>query len=709
MTKAKDHYGEVLMVPIYGPAAKAMTPLMTKDHLGGKGFGLVKMANMGIPVPPAYILPTPLCREYMLSPAATMFYVKETVIPAIKADLTSIFGYMPLVSVRSGARDSMPGMMDTILNVGLDTPTWKEWIARLGKHCARDCWTRLVESFTNVVAGVEKGDLQGKTDKAQCALYAKAMGHKFPDADGQLLEAIEAVFKSWGNERAKSYRRMNGISEELGTACVVQAMVFGNMDAQSCTGVLFSRDGSTGVKAIMGEYVINGQGEDVVNGGGAVKLPVADLHTWNPGVHAELVATTAKLEAEWRDMVDIEFTVQSGKLWVLQVRAGKRTAQAAIRIALDMNAEGTLSVAEAVLERVTLSQFFAARRPVINPEFSVEPDAKGLPASMGIAVGRVVFSSKEAVSAAAEGPVILLAEETNPDDIEGMNAAKGILTKLGGATCHAAVVARGMDKVCVVGCEALVKAGKGWAVEQGNVKKIIKEGDWISLCGVTGRVWLTAVPVVDGSNSEEVKTFEALALSLVDFLQVATTPAEVRPKGTLILAYHFSPEELAKAVSQLERGIIDLRTPADLFAAEDVALLGCTGQLAPAPATAFTSAMVHVVCKAVSAPGKLKYIGNNYLTGAHIASLVKAGVNPIHTVNSLEGLIMADGLCLMAPTWGSGLVDGEVVIKVRKMKAALGEKLEPLKITDRATIDEFSKGTVAMSALQVLQSLLRAA
>lgn len=413
-------------------------------------------------------------------------------LPQIKKHFTKAFGYMPLLSVRSGARVSMPGMMDTILNVGLDNDTIADWQERLGYECAMDSSCRLIEMYGSVVKGIPRHDFEGKDLAMRVDLYEDKTGESFPDADGQILGAIKAVFDSWDNDRAKVYRKMHNIPEEWGTAVVLQAMVFGNLNNQSATGVLFTRNPDSGENVVTGEYLVNAQGEDVV-AGIRTPDPLTGMADWNVKVYQELMTTVATLEKTRKDMQDVEFTIMDGKLYVLQTRNAKRSARAAVRIAVDM-VEEKLITPKVALKRVTAKQFDLAQQSVIDPAFTEDADFVGIPACSGVVTGVVMKSAKSAID--CKTPCILVTQETTPDDIAGMVAAKAVLTMTGGATSHAAVVARSMDKPCVVGL--------GASLNQFSV------GETISIDGATGRVWRKEVPVIDGGSDPYIQKFRAL-------------------------------------------------------------------------------------------------------------------------------------------------------------------------------------------------------
>jgi pyruvate,orthophosphate dikinase len=493
-----------------------------KDTLGGKGAGLAEMSRAKLPVPPGFTISTEVCNIY--------FQNKNTVPPEIHEQmleaLRTLEGRMEqklgdtenplLVSVRSGAKFSMPGMMDTILNLGLNDKTVKALEAKSNNpRFAYDCYRRFIQMYGNVVLEIPKGDFDevfdGQKKKAKAKLdtqltaddlkqviagykklVEKKTGKAFPqDAMQQLQGARDAVFRSWFNDRAKYYRKMNQIPDDLGTAVNVQAMVFGNMGETSATGVGFTRNPATGEKVFYGEFLENAQGEDVV-AGIRTPHPISELEKWNPAVYNQLREITTMLEKHYRDVQDFEFTVQDGKLYMLQTRNGKRTGPAAVRIAVDMVEEKLITKEEAVL-RVEPQQLDQLLHPVLDPasKKSLTKLAIGLPASPGAAVGTVVFTANEAVEKSAKAPVILVRKETVPDDIHGMEVAKGILTSRGGMTSHAAVVCRGMGTPCVAGAEAFTVSEhkKEVSVTVNGKTLTLKEGDWLSLDGSTGEVF----------------------------------------------------------------------------------------------------------------------------------------------------------------------------------------------------------------------------
>jgi phosphoenolpyruvate synthase/pyruvate phosphate dikinase len=483
-----------MKISTFGLGSETSGPY-SPEELGGKGAGLMYLTSIGVSVPPGFIIPTSVCAEYNKAPKTVMKAIAAAIKPHLSA-LKEKFGYMPLLSVRSGARASMPGMMDTILNVGLDETTAHGWVARLGTDCVADSRRRLIEMYGSVVKGLDRAKFHGRNGPETLKLYEEATGESFPNASMQLINSIEAVFRSWDNERAVFYRKMNGIPNEWGTAVTVQAMVFGNMNNKSATGVLFTRNPDTGENVVCGEFLPNAQGEDVV-AGTRTPLQLTAMAEWNPTVAAELMATVQKLEKDKRDVQDVEFTVENGKLYVLQTRNAKRTSKAAIKIALDMAAEGLILPGQ-VFVRLSFEDFLNAQASIIDPAFKGKPMGTGIPACSGIATGVVVTTA--AAATASKVPCILVTKETTPDDIAGMHAAKGVLTMTGGATSHAAVVARSMNKACVVGMSMDVN--------------LFVPGAVISIDGATGRVWNGIVPVVSGAGDADVARLTKLMVEL---------------------------------------------------------------------------------------------------------------------------------------------------------------------------------------------------
>ena len=504
-------------------------------HLGGKGANLAEMTNLGVPVPPGFTIATEVCKLYYENekqyPAGLDAQIDEN-LQKVEAAMNAKFGDAEnplLLSVRSGAAVSMPGMMDTILNLGLNDDTVKGLIARSeNERFAYDAYRRFVQMFGNVVLRVPHDEFEHLLEARKKAkgvtldteldatdllglvhefkqIIKRRTGDDFPDVPRQQLDmARDAVFESSGNPRAITYRRLNDISEELGrTAVNVQAMVFGNMGGSSGTGVAFTRNPSTGANVFYGEFLMNAQGEDVV-AGIRTPLPIAELQNLSPAAYTQLVDIGQRLEKHYRDMQDVEFTIQDGQLFMLQTRSGKRTGQAAVRTAVEMVEEGLIDKNTA-LTRVPAGDLDQLLHPRVDPSATVEVIAQGLPASPGAAVGKVVFTATRAEERAAAGEkVILVRAETSPEDIGGMDAAEGILTARGGMTSHAAVVARGMGKCCVAGCGSLfIHEDAREFYAQG---KRYAEGDYITLNGSTGDVLSGRVDLIQPELSGQFGT-----------------------------------------------------------------------------------------------------------------------------------------------------------------------------------------------------------
>ncbi|MEG6616360.1 pyruvate, phosphate dikinase [Peptococcaceae bacterium 1198_IL3148] len=506
-----------------------------KSLLGGKGANLAEMTNIGLPVPPGFIISTEACIDFYNAGQQFPAGMEEQVLAQVKhlEEVTGKkFGSKEnplLVSVRSGAVISMPGMMDTVLNLGLNDETVAGLAANTNNpRFAYDCYRRFIQMFGDVVLGIEHHKFESVLDKKKFEknvsfdnqltaedwqdvieqfkdIVEREYGKPFPqDPSEQLFNAIYAVFNSWNTERAVVYRKVHKIPDDLGTAVNIVTMVFGNMGDDSGTGVAFTRNPSTGEKKLYGEYLINAQGEDVV-AGIRTPQPISKLEEEMPAVYQQFVDTYQLLEKHYRDMQDIEFTIERGKLWILQTRNGKRTAQAAIKIAVDMVSEGLITKEEAIT-RVDPNQLNQLLHRRIDPDAKLEVVAKGLPASPGSACGAVVFDADEAEKLAGEGEkVVLVRMETTPDDIHGIVVAQGVLTSRGGMTSHAAVVARGMGKPCVCGCEALKLDYANNTFTVGEL--VVKKGDVISIDGSSGQVMLGEVPMIDPELSDE---FQAL-------------------------------------------------------------------------------------------------------------------------------------------------------------------------------------------------------
>jgi len=510
-----------------------------KDLLGGKGANLAEMTNAGLPVPPGFTITTEACNEYYARGKQFPPGLWEQILEALRKveELTAKkFGDAQnplLVSVRSGAKFSMPGMMDTVLNLGLNSETLKGMIALTGnERFAYDAYRRLIQMFGRIVMGIDgrkfdqildsyKAKTQGKRDtdltpsmlqaiiRDYRELYRREIGKEFPeDPYEQLRLAIEAVFGSWFGKRAVDYRNLNKIPHDLGTAVNVQAMVFGNMGEDSGTGVAFTRNPSTGEKVLYGEYLINAQGEDVVAG---IRTPqkISELQKDLPEVGREFERIAQMLERHYRDVQDLEFTVERGRLYMLQTRTGKRTARAAVKIAVDMVKEGLITKEEALL-RVEPNHIYQLLLPRFDEEAKKKAHqtgaflASGLNASPGAASGMAIFDPDQAEHLGKQGkPVVLVRYETSPEDVHGMYASKGILTQHGGATSHAAVVARGAGLPCVAGCEAIKVDEQARQFTVGD--RIIKEGDYISIDGGTGEVFAGTIPTIEPDFAQEVE------------------------------------------------------------------------------------------------------------------------------------------------------------------------------------------------------------
>ena len=502
-----------------------------KNLLGGKGAGLAEMTSIGIPVPPGFTITTEACVQFYKDNKNYPAGLWDQVLAALATLETAMgkkFGDIEnplLVSVRSGARVSMPGMMDTVLNLGLTDESVKGLAKSSGnERFAYDSYRRFIQMFSDVVLGIghhqfehilkdmknargvkedtelNAADMKELVEKYK-ALVLSEIGRQFPqDPKEQLKYAIDAVFDSWNNQRAKTYRKINKMSDDWGTAVNVQSMVFGNMGDDCGTGVAFTRDPSTGEKVFFGEYLVNAQGEDVV-AGIRTPEPIATLQSAMPESFAQLEEVYKKLENHYKDVQDIEFTIERGTLYMLQTRTGKRTARAAVKIAYDMVQEGLIDKRTAVL-RVAPEQVDQLLHPMIDTSIKYDIIAKGLPASPGAAVGKVVFTAEDAEKWASQGEkVILVRAETSPEDIGGMHAAQGILTATGGMTSHAAVVARGMGKCCVAGCGAIrINEHQRFFSASGVT---IKEGEIITINGSTGEVIVGAAKLIEPELSGE--------------------------------------------------------------------------------------------------------------------------------------------------------------------------------------------------------------
>ena len=556
-----------------------------KELLGGKGANLADMTSLGLPIPPGFIVSTEACAVYNTGGKVLPEEIKKEIDGAM-AQLESITGKKfgdtanpLLVSVRSGSRASMPGMMDTVLNLGLSDEA-VEGLAKATSNprFAYDSYRRFIMMFADVVIGVSKSKFERVLDeykehkgvkddleldiedlKAVVAkfkqLYKDDQGKDFPaDAKEQLYEAICAVFRSWDNPRAFSYRRMNDIPYDWGTAVNIQSMVFGNMGDTSGTGVVFSRNAATGENVIYGEYMINAQGEDVVAGVRTPK-PFAELKNDMPAIYDEFVMYSNKLENHYKDMQDMEITIENNKLYFLQTRNGKRTAAAALKIAVDMVDEGLITPKEAIM-KMEPKQLDQLLHPTFDPAAlkAATPIGKALPASPGAACGKVYFTAEDTKAAAAAGEkCILVRLETSPEDIEGMASAQGVLTVRGGMTSHAAVVARGMGTCCISGCEEIRMNEHAKTFELGG--KTYKEGDYISLDGSTGLIYDGIIPTVESEISGDFEKF----MNWADEFRVL----KVRTNAD-------TPKDAAKAIEFGAEGIGLVRTEHMFFEEERI-------------------------------------------------------------------------------------------------------------------------------------------
>jgi len=506
-----------------------------RSLLGGKGANLCEMTNLGIPVPPGFVISTEACSYFHAHdgahPESLAAEIEENM-RRLESALDLGFGDPKrplLVSVRSGAAVSMPGMMDTVLNLGLNEETLQGMIRQMGQErVAWDAYRRFVNMFGDVVMGIDherfeeiltrvKADAGVELDtdldveglqtvvERYKELYREATGEEFPsDPREQLERSIDAVFRSWNIERAVKYRKLHHITGLAGTAVNVQAMVFGNMGDRSATGVCFTRNPSTGEKTLYGEFLRNAQGEDVV-AGIRTPQPISELEEVMPDAYAELDRLRNLLEQHYREMQDIEFTLQDGRLFILQTRSGKRTARAAVAIAVDMVGEGLID-RETALRRIDEKHLEQLLHPTFDPDAERQVIGKGLPASPGAAVGKAVFHADDAEKVAATGdPVVLVRVETSPEDIGGMHAAQGILTARGGMTSHAAVVARGMGKCCVAGCSDVeVNVREKWL--RGRDGTTVREGEILSIDGSSGEVMAGEVPTQEPEFGEDFET-----------------------------------------------------------------------------------------------------------------------------------------------------------------------------------------------------------
>ena len=587
---------------------------------GGKGLGLMQMCADGLPVPPGFTISTEVCAVYMKNSDLAMAAIKQDLDGWLDS-LKLHFGFMPLVSVRSGARVSMPGMMDTVLNVGLCGANIVEWANRLGALCAADSHIRLENMFKSVV-GAELPD----------------------DPTAQALACIEAVFKSWNSPRAIEYRKLHSIPENWGTAVNVQAMVFGNMGEDSGTGVAFTRDPSTGENKIVGEYLQNAQGEDVVAG---IKKPgpLTDIRKLvNIKAYNGLISLLKALDTKYRDMQDVEFTIQQGKLWLLQTRAGKRSAAAAFRIVDDLVADSAITLEEA-RERVTFQQFLTAQRPVLNLSATQKSlgkaKATGIAGSIGVAVGRAVFCGLQVTKYAKAGgdPVILVRHETTPNDIAMMAQSAGVITATGGFTSHAAVVARGMNIPCVTGIDTLVISGPpSNGVHLAG--KMITAGDWLTVDGASGQVWVGKGVTSSDADGASVRFVNRLAEA--EGLRLRNS----RPASRSYCVAADAHDLMAWVVEArtVEHATLDLRGLSAWVGDQDAAFLAAVGQ-------DHQAALADAVATLCSEPARDEVaviLPDDAEPGLYVA-LHAAGYRPVRAVNTLDDAFQATGAVRFGP------------------------------------------------------------
>jgi pyruvate, orthophosphate dikinase len=643
--------------------------LALKDVIGGKAAGIAEMQNLGVPISPGYTFPTSMSIDYLAEEVDEVELLK--LIAQGDEYLLDTMGYLPLVSVRSGARVSMPGMMDTILNIGLTRAAMPEWEARIGRWATLDSRRRLLQMFGSVAMGISaerfEKVLSAQRKSAQVANDSElsedhlsrviekyediiaSSGLEFPDTrEEQIIGAVMAVFDSWNNQRAKDYRSVNKIPFEWGTSATVQAMVFGNVDDRSCSGVAFSRNFATGEPDMIVDWLPKSQGEEVVAG---IRDPLKRdaMFEWDAIVASQLFDVAGMLEQHYRDMVDIEFTVQSGKLYVLQVRVGKRSARAAFKIAFDMVADNLISKEEAV-SRVGTSTLFSALVSTVDPAFKKAPNLTGIACGGGVVQGVAVFTAADAVNCTS--PCVLIREETDPDDFAGMAAAVGLLTSRGGETCHAAVVARSMSKSCVVGAAELEIVGNH-AKCPGGV--FVSSGDLVTVDGSTGRVWFGAkVPIISGEPTPEILAVcswaasEEIAqrLELSGAMSVAQVKAAVGSIMTStvyvdVAALEFrgqpgSPKaiELLQALgqaldeSEVDSVIVDLTPLADHLSHADKVFMSMLGESPVSNAWAIATIKLW--------PASL--IAKCFVKGADVA-----GFRKFTTVKTFADLLTADG------------------------------------------------------------------
>lgn len=627
--------------------------------LGSKGAGLNEMVKMGLPVPDGFTLHTEACVAYQLKPKGAYWTISCTAKKAYKALKTRNGGIAPIVSVRSGAEKSMPGMLSTVLNVGLTSKTFPKLAKRFGDKVAFDCKRRLLQSYATVVLGIPSagfelelqsareheevetdGELSAQMLEHLSIKFAKIITHhgqELPDTiEEQLITSIRAVFESWNNPEAIHWRKLHGIPEDGGTAVNIQTMVFGNVNENSGTGVLFTRDPATGNNVVIGEWLPNAQGEDLV-AGVRTPEPIANMLESFKHQFSELLNRSDALEKHYRDMRDIEFTVEDGTLWMLQDRAGKRSDEAAARIAVDLVDDGILTRAEA-MGRITVKTYATLRgnaKPEVAPTYDVPPNAEGMPASPGIVRGRLAFNSADAIEFAKNDPVILVREFTETSDLPGMDAATGVITATGGVTSHAAVCSRALNTPCIVGCADIL------------MSLSMTPPDWVTMDGSTGKIWFDADVLV--KNAEPNPYIEklvqwAFAETGVTRQTSELTGADQRVMCAAWLTDSTGRDKSIEALGELaqpETVVFDLSGPGRFGRKEDEGLTTMFGE----NDTAIDDSAMHSEISALAAvPGRGAMV---YLPGMltiRAQELQEAGYKVALEIHTLADLYEADGV-----------------------------------------------------------------
>jgi len=687
------------------------------NTLGGKGAGLCEIANLKIPVPAGFIIPTTACMHYLNAPKFKKAeIINETMTHVIEQItwLKELYGFHPLLSVRSGARVSMPGMMDTILNVGLTEESEPFWEERLGRRAMLDSKRRLMQMMGTTAYGIDSELFEDALSKTKGVLedsdlteddltkvvtdYEAIYGNHFqvdscfevPLYD-QLRDSIVAVWDSWNNPRAKHYRKMHGYSDEWGTAVTIQAMVFGNLNDNSCSGVLFTRCANTGDIGTVGEYLVNAQGEDVV-AGIRTPDPLYKMAEWNETVELELLEIAQRLEAYNKDMQDIEFTIENGKVYILQTRNGKRSAQAAFKIAYDLYSEKIITKTEA-LKRVSYKEFELLQQANINPSFKVKPTGTGIPASGSVVSGIVALSAEFAIN--CTGDAILIAKETTPDDIEAMEACVGILTQTGGATSHAAVVARGLNKSCVVGCTELHELGYGaWKLG----KCAVKEGDLITIDGKTGNVWFgIEVPITMGELSNEAKSLlncitkqKGTINRITDYNGEALSLTE----DTYIDTFNLSGDDgiqsllLNLTIGEGVKVFLDMTLKHSYLSDSDKAFMGAFGDVFDSPYEVMRKKIETLNTHVSSSKKDYCLLLPAETDKDLLDSLVTEGWEVAQQLTTLGDVLDADGYIEQTPELEKNIGSSELTIKLLSMAAKSGKEFNtvPTSISNHALI-----------------------